>query len=252
MTKQTINIGTLPGDGTGDPIRVGFDKTNDNFVELYANVAALLSGNQIVYTTGAVDSVAGKTGNVILGVSDISGAASISYVTNAVASAAGYSGYSGISGWSGTLPGVSGYSGASGRSGYSGTRGFSGYSGNNGINGASGYSGISGFSGTLPGVSGYSGTSGYSGISGFSGTLPGVSGYSGTSGYSGISGFSGYSGTVGIGFVSPVPTTSKGLAGDLAGSTAIDSNYIYYCSTTWTNGIADIWSRTALSPVSTW
>jgi len=230
MTKQTINIGTLPGDGTGDPIRVGFDKTNDNFVELYANVAALLSGNQIVYTTGAVDSVAGKTGNVILGVSDISGAASISYVTNAVASAAGYSGYSGISGWSGTLPGVSGYSGASGRSGYSGTSGFSGYSGNNGINGASGYSGISGFSGTLPGVSGYSGTSGYSGISGFSG----------------------YSGTVGIGFVSPVPTTSKGLAGDLAGSTAIDSNYIYYCSTTWTNGIADIWSRTALSPVSTW
>ena len=35
MAKQTINIGTTANDGTGDPIRSAFDKTNDNFTELY-------------------------------------------------------------------------------------------------------------------------------------------------------------------------------------------------------------------------
>lgn len=36
MAKQTINIGTIADDGTGDPLRTAFDKTNDNFDELYA------------------------------------------------------------------------------------------------------------------------------------------------------------------------------------------------------------------------
>lgn len=36
MTKQTINIGTVPNDGTGDTLRDAFDKTNDNFDEIYA------------------------------------------------------------------------------------------------------------------------------------------------------------------------------------------------------------------------
>lgn len=35
MTKQTINIGTNANDGTGDPLRTAFSKTNDNFTELY-------------------------------------------------------------------------------------------------------------------------------------------------------------------------------------------------------------------------
>ena len=35
MAKQTINIGTIPDDNTGDPLRIAFDKTNDNFTELY-------------------------------------------------------------------------------------------------------------------------------------------------------------------------------------------------------------------------
>lgn len=35
MAKQTINIGTTPNDGTGDPLRTAFDKANDNFDELY-------------------------------------------------------------------------------------------------------------------------------------------------------------------------------------------------------------------------
>ncbi len=35
MAKQVIDIGTTPNDGTGDAVRVAFDKCNDNFTELY-------------------------------------------------------------------------------------------------------------------------------------------------------------------------------------------------------------------------
>ena len=35
MTYQAIGLGTTVGDGTGDSIRVGGDKINDNFVEIY-------------------------------------------------------------------------------------------------------------------------------------------------------------------------------------------------------------------------
>lgn len=41
MAKQTIGIGTVANDGTGDPIRDAFDKCNDNFTELYNADAAL-------------------------------------------------------------------------------------------------------------------------------------------------------------------------------------------------------------------
>jgi hypothetical protein len=37
MAKQTINIGTVANDGTGDTLRDAFDKANDNFTELYAS-----------------------------------------------------------------------------------------------------------------------------------------------------------------------------------------------------------------------
>ena len=35
MAQQTINIGTSPNDGTGDPLRNAFNKSNLNFTELY-------------------------------------------------------------------------------------------------------------------------------------------------------------------------------------------------------------------------
>lgn len=35
MAQQTIDIGSAPNDGTGDPLRTAFDKANDNFSELY-------------------------------------------------------------------------------------------------------------------------------------------------------------------------------------------------------------------------
>ena len=35
MAKQIVNIGSSPNDDTGDTIREGGDKINDNFTELY-------------------------------------------------------------------------------------------------------------------------------------------------------------------------------------------------------------------------
>lgn len=40
MAKQTIGIGTAANDGTGDNIRVAFDKVNDNFNEVYTKYYA--------------------------------------------------------------------------------------------------------------------------------------------------------------------------------------------------------------------
>ena len=37
MAKQTVNIGSLPNDKTGDPLRTAFQKINDNFAELYGD-----------------------------------------------------------------------------------------------------------------------------------------------------------------------------------------------------------------------
>jgi hypothetical protein len=39
VTQQVIDIGSAPDDGTGDPLRLSFDKTNENFTELYAKGA---------------------------------------------------------------------------------------------------------------------------------------------------------------------------------------------------------------------
>lgn len=51
MTQQTINIGTVANDGTGDDLRVAMQKVNDNFTELYASSiyddGIAISGNKI-------------------------------------------------------------------------------------------------------------------------------------------------------------------------------------------------------------
>jgi len=49
MSQQYINIGATPNDGLGDPIRTAFQKTNENFSELYAN-----SGNGGNANTGNI------------------------------------------------------------------------------------------------------------------------------------------------------------------------------------------------------
>lgn len=52
MAQQTINLGAAPDDGTGDTLRVGGDKINDNFTELYTDylpkAGGTLTGDLVV------------------------------------------------------------------------------------------------------------------------------------------------------------------------------------------------------------
>ncbi len=48
MAKQTIDLGTGPDTGTGDPARTAFTKTNDNFTQLFANVIAVVQTSNFV------------------------------------------------------------------------------------------------------------------------------------------------------------------------------------------------------------
>ena len=51
MAKQTINIGTVANDGTGDSVRAGGDKINDNFTEVYTALGDGNSLNDVVTNT---------------------------------------------------------------------------------------------------------------------------------------------------------------------------------------------------------
>lgn len=67
MAQQTIGIGAAPNDGTGDSLRVGGDKINDNFTELYNDrsvtreinrtwsAALLFDKNEITYEAHTMD-----------------------------------------------------------------------------------------------------------------------------------------------------------------------------------------------------
>jgi hypothetical protein len=47
-TQQIINIGALPNDGEGDPLRVAFGKINNNFSNLFSTFV----NTSVSYTTG--------------------------------------------------------------------------------------------------------------------------------------------------------------------------------------------------------
>lgn len=51
MTQQVINIGTAPGNGSGDPLRVSFNKINNNFTEVYSEIAVFSLGADVDYGT---------------------------------------------------------------------------------------------------------------------------------------------------------------------------------------------------------
>ena len=62
MSQYTINIGAIPNDGTGDPLRTAFNETNLNFDQIWAtgligsNIAA---ANNTILTTNT-------NGNLVL------------------------------------------------------------------------------------------------------------------------------------------------------------------------------------------
>ena len=67
MAQEIINIGTLPNDGEGDPLRVAFGKINNNFSNLFATATSTLesitigtSANQVIWQTPVTEFTQGK------------------------------------------------------------------------------------------------------------------------------------------------------------------------------------------------
>lgn len=57
MAQQDINIGTSANAGDGDPLRVAFDKINDNFDELYIGPPT--------YTQAELDAITPQEGQLV-------------------------------------------------------------------------------------------------------------------------------------------------------------------------------------------
>jgi microcystin-dependent protein len=49
MTQENINVGTIPNDGTGDVLRISFEKTNNNFTELYTTTGDIQANLDIFF-----------------------------------------------------------------------------------------------------------------------------------------------------------------------------------------------------------
>jgi hypothetical protein len=67
MAQEIINIGTLPNDGEGDPLRVAFGKINNNFSSLFSTATVTnesntsgVTANQVIWQTPVVDFTQGK------------------------------------------------------------------------------------------------------------------------------------------------------------------------------------------------
>lgn len=74
MARQIINLGAVAGDGTGDPIRTGGDKINDNFLELYEATggaqyidSAYTVGSPLSIPTGTPTAITNNANTVIDG-----------------------------------------------------------------------------------------------------------------------------------------------------------------------------------------
>lgn len=53
-TQEIINIGTLPNDGEGDPLRVAFAKINNNFSNLFATYVNTSNSYSVGNTAGQI------------------------------------------------------------------------------------------------------------------------------------------------------------------------------------------------------
>lgn len=159
MAQQTINIGAAPDDGTGDNLRTGGQKINDNFTELYAlsgpgptGPTGAQGATGPTGATGADSTVAGPTG--VIGPTGVTGAG--------VAGPTGAAGAIGPTGVTGA--GVAGPTGAAGPIGPTGITG-AGVAGPTGAAGATGPTGNDGAAGPT-GAIGPTGPTGAAGAGG--------------------------------------------------------------------------------------
>ncbi len=80
MTYQAIGLGTTVGDGTGDSIRVGGDKINDNFVEIYTLLGTGTTLSSGISATATVVTLAGPSISGVASFAD--GSVSAPSITN--------------------------------------------------------------------------------------------------------------------------------------------------------------------------
>jgi len=64
MAKQTINIGTIANDGTGNTLRDAGDIINDNFNEIYTAIGDGTTLNSDVLTASSTHNLTNKSGNI--------------------------------------------------------------------------------------------------------------------------------------------------------------------------------------------
>ena len=65
MSQQLIDVGAVPNDGTGDPIRDSFIKVNDNFTELYTAISGA-GGNSTIFPSITVTANLYSNGNTFV------------------------------------------------------------------------------------------------------------------------------------------------------------------------------------------
>lgn len=66
MAKQTVGIGSSPNDGTGDTLRDGADKINDNFNEVYDALGNGTTLTDLINASGEIDVSSGENKIVFL------------------------------------------------------------------------------------------------------------------------------------------------------------------------------------------
>lgn len=54
MSQEIINVGVLPNDGEGDPLRVAFQKVNNNFANLFSTASEITIANTTGNTSGQI------------------------------------------------------------------------------------------------------------------------------------------------------------------------------------------------------
>ena len=91
MAKQTINIGTTADDGTGDVLRVAFDKVNDNFTELYTDdagdVGSIVAGTGISVNQATGDVTVTNSSPNATHTGDVTGSGALTIAADAVTTA---------------------------------------------------------------------------------------------------------------------------------------------------------------------
>jgi hypothetical protein len=212
MARQNINIGTAANDGTGDKLRVAFDKVNDNFIELYEQGDKGAKGDK------------GEPGSSESGVQGAQGFQGVQGATGSVGAQGdvGTKGEKGDVGEQGSQ-GTQGIQGASG----SGTQGAQGVQGDKGETGAQGVQGDQGVVGAQ-GDQGSQGDQGVAGDQGDQGAVgdqgaQGVQGSEGT-GVQGAQGFQGVQGAAGSTSLPLANGTSEIDISAASGNVSITSN----------------------------